>query len=127
MTAKEELEQFTKLEEQVHASRREISELSKKKPNDAVNKFKLTHINRFLEKANETLGDDYALESFTQFDVDEVPTNSDVLFVLAQYTDALHRFRRGHTTYDGHVTKHYWFKGADRAEAKNPHLCKYSE
>jgi hypothetical protein len=74
-----------------------MAELSKKKPNDGVNKFKLGHLNTMLRNANELLSDDIPLEGFAEFDVDLLPSNSDVVFVLAQYTDAILRFREANT------------------------------
>jgi len=95
-----DVESFEKLESQIHSSRREIAELSRKKPNDAINKFKLGHLNALLAKSNEFLVDDVPLEGFTIFDEDQLPTNSDAVFVLAQYTDALHRFRTKNSIFD---------------------------
>ena len=93
MKTEVEVDEFVKLETQLQSSRQEIAELSKKKPNDGVNKFKLGHLNAMLRTANRTLAADVPLAGFTEFDPDDVPTNSDVVFVLAQYTDALYRFR----------------------------------
>jgi hypothetical protein len=95
------VEAFIKLETQLQSSRKEIAELSKKKPNDGVNKFKLGHLNAMLRSANKLLSADPPLQGFTEFDVDQVPSNSDVLFVLAQYTDAIYRFRERNTHYEG--------------------------
>src|ERR1039458_1565063 len=96
-----DVEAFIKLERQLQFSRKEIAELSKKKPNDGVNKFKLGHLNTMLRSANKLLSDDLPLQGFTEFDVDQVPSNSDVLFVLAQYTDAIYRFRGRNTHNSG--------------------------
>lgn len=60
--------------------------LSEKKPNDAVNEFKLNIVNNVLAEANKELGKS-PINGFTQFDTDTMPTNSDVLFVLALYQD----------------------------------------
>jgi hypothetical protein len=98
-----EVEEFIRLETQLQSSRREVAELSKKKPNDGVNKFKLGHLNTMLRKANQILSDSLPLEDFTEFDVDLLPSNSDVVFVLAQYTDAIYRFRRSNTHESGGV------------------------
>ena len=84
-----EVEEFEKLEAQLHAFRREMAELSKKKPNDGVNKFKLRFLDQALAAANNILGGNQALEGFEQFNLDDVPSNSDVVFVLAQYTDGI--------------------------------------
>lgn len=64
----------------------EFRRLSEKKPNDAVNEFKLNIVNNLLAEANKELGKS-PIQGFTQFDIDTMPTNSDVLFVLALYQD----------------------------------------
>lgn len=64
----------------------EFRRLSEKKPNDAVNEFKLNIVNNVLAEANKELGKS-PIQGFTQFDTDTMPTNSDVLFVLALYQD----------------------------------------
>ena len=122
-----DVEAFIKLETQLQSSRKEIAELSKKKPNDGVNKFKLGHLNTMLRSANKLLADNLPLQEFTEFEVDQVPSNSDVLFVLAQYTDAIYRFREHNTHYSG--GSNVWkLSDARVTVAANPlHLFKYRE
>jgi hypothetical protein len=75
---------------QIYGLRNDMAELSKKKPDDAVNKFKLTLINELILEANQLLGEDnLPLKGFSQFDVETLPTNSDVMMVLTQYVRAL--------------------------------------
>jgi hypothetical protein len=90
---KEDAAEFEKLEQQLHSFLAEISELSKKKPNDPLNKFKLKFINATLDKVNKLLDDYRPFEDFEQFDVDALPTNSDAVVILAQYCGAVYRFR----------------------------------
>jgi hypothetical protein len=121
-----EVEAFLKLEAQLQSSRKEIGELSKKKPNDGVNKFKLGHLNAMLGKANDVLSDDLPLQGFTEFEVDQVPTNSDVVFVLAQYTDAIYRFRKCNTQIVG--SSNVWILSDNaRVQAGILHNFKYRE
>jgi hypothetical protein len=83
---KEDVDTFEKLIAQLLSSHEELSLLSKKSPNDAVNKFKLKFINSLLEQANEFLGSRYKpFADFSSFVDDELPQNSDVIFILAQY------------------------------------------
>jgi hypothetical protein len=75
-----------KVEEQLTALHAEIGALSKRKPDDAVNKFKLKFINEVLSEANSILDADHKpFKDFTSFDEDELPTNSDVVLILSQY------------------------------------------
>lgn len=93
MEKKDDIAEFEKLEQQLHSFLAEISELSKKKPNDPLNKFKLKFINSTLTKLNRLLKDDRPFGDFDQFDPDDLPSNSDVVVILSQYAAAVHRFR----------------------------------
>jgi hypothetical protein len=123
----EEAEAFEKLESQIQSTRHEIAELSKKKPNDPLNKFKQSHLNALLTKCNTLLGSDVPLEDFTTFDEEQLATNSDAIFVLAHYTDALHRFRVANTGYGN--GKHFWILTAvkELISAPNPARQKYED
>jgi hypothetical protein len=90
----------------------EISVLSKKSPNDAVNSFKLKFINAVLLEANEFLGNDKRpAQEFTQFNLDDVPSNSDVTFILNLYMEALEKFRSDNIQEDFKGDWHY--KGSE--------------
>lgn len=79
---------------QLQGAHSEISQLAKKSPNDAVNKFKLNLINKVIETANMTLGEKYRpFADFDQFNPDDVPTTSDVTMVLSQYMEETERYR----------------------------------
>lgn len=105
---KESLRRFEKTEAQLEGFFEEIGNLSKKKPDDAVNPFKLGFINQMLERANELLGDDYRpFLNFTTFDVEAtVPTTSDVVTMLSQYLRSMDKFRKDHTYRE--LSSYYW-------------------
>ncbi len=106
MDKKEDVWEFEKLEQQLHSFLEEMSELSRKKPDSPVNKFKLKFVNGALEKLNRLLGDDRPFQEFQLFDVDELPSNSDVVVILAQYAASVHRFRTDHSAYKDY--KWWW-------------------
>src|SRR5205809_8078149 len=86
----------------------EIRELSKKHPDGTVNKFKLGFVNEKLAQANTLLGEhDRPLKSFDQFDIDSLPSNSDVVLILSQYVAALERWQSTHTYHD-EMHNHLW-------------------
>jgi hypothetical protein len=122
MDKKDDIGEFEKLEQQLHSFLAEVSELSKKRPNDPLNKFKLKFINATLSKLNGLLKDDRPFADFKEFDVDDLPTNSDVVVILSQYTAAVHRFRLDNTTEDS-----TWIvRGKDtEISAGNPEDFKY--
>jgi len=111
-----EIFQFEKIQGQIEGLYKEIGLLSRKSPNDAVNKFKLKFINQLLVEANTLLKDSYKpLEGFDKFDEDELPTNSDVTMVFEQYLNCLEKLRgdnieQKHSSWywllDGEISSH---------------------
>lgn len=89
-----DVDKFEKLAGQVLGLYEEMSILSKKSPNDAVNKFKLKFINRQLSESNTLLGARYRpFDDFEVFDEDAIPQNSDVVFILSQYLQCMEKLR----------------------------------
>ena len=94
MESEEHVEILERLVGQLQGLHAEITQLAKKSPNDAVNAFKLTLINKVIEAGNAVLGERYRpFADFEKFDIDEVPTNSDVTLILSQYMEQAERFR----------------------------------
>jgi hypothetical protein len=62
----------------------EMSELSKKKQEGTLNKLKIRHINRTLEKIESIFGDDPSVAYLEKLDEDEIPQNSDAVVILGQ-------------------------------------------
>ncbi|MCH7927479.1 MAG: hypothetical protein IID03_05765 [Candidatus Dadabacteria bacterium] len=110
-----EVDLFEKNYAQMQALFDEISNLSKKSPNDAVNKFKLNFINRVLNEANTLLKEKYTpFPDFTGFEEDELPTNSDVTMILLQYINCLEKLRSDNlATYGG---TWYWVIDGQRSD-----------
>jgi len=91
---KGEIELFSKIYAQLEALHNEISLLSKKSPNDAVNKFKLKLINSVLSTTNEILGQkNKPFENFSVFDEDDLSNNGDVNMILSQYLSCMEELR----------------------------------
>lgn len=125
MENKEEVWEFEKLEQQLHSFLTEMSELSRKKPNDPVNKFKLKFINTALDSLNKLLQDYRPFKDFEQFDVDTLPSNSDVVLILSQYAGAALLLRTDQTTEDNY--KWYWIlRGkTSNVQTERPENFKY--
>jgi len=104
----DDIDAFLMLLMQTEKILKDFLELSKKKPNDAVNKFKLRLVNTILEQSNGFLEEDgyKPFESFETFDEDEVPSNSDVVLILSQYLGCLKKYGLDNTYYQDY--KHYW-------------------
>lgn len=90
----EEINKFEKLQSQLEGLLIEMTNLVKKSPNDALNKFKIKMINEIISDANKILGDSYKpLTYFEKFDDDDLPSNSDVSFILTQYLSCFEKLR----------------------------------
>jgi hypothetical protein len=82
---------------------KEISDMSKKKPDNPVNKFKLKLINQIVTNANKILGETYKpFDDFELFDEDDLPTNSDITVMLSQYQNAMEKFRCNNINENSH-------------------------
>jgi len=91
---KQEVDNFEKLQAQLEGLHNEISALSKKSQNDALNKFKLKFVNKIISDSNELLGDNYKpFTDFDTFDENEMPSNSDVAMMLTQYLSCFEKLR----------------------------------
>ncbi len=91
---KNEISEFESLQGQLESFHQELSNLAKKNPNDALNKFKLGLVNSVLESGNAFLGNERKpFKNFEKFDEAAMPSNSDVLVVLAQYLSTFEKLR----------------------------------
>jgi len=91
---KENVDKFEKLKVQLDSLHQEMSMLAKKSPNDAVNTFKIKLINVTIASCNEFFGVQYRpFADFNIFSVDELPTNSDITFIISQYIECAEKFR----------------------------------
>jgi len=98
----EEVELFIKCYTQIQSIYNEITALSKKKPNEAVNKFKLRFINQILENANQLLkGNHKPFADFEKFYEDEIPTTSDVTMIFAQYLESMEKLHSDNIIWGG--------------------------
>lgn len=110
---KEDVSNFEKTQAQLEGLLTEITVLSKKSPNDGVNKFKLKFINEIIITANDILGTVYKpLNSFEQFNDEDLPSNSDVTFILSQYLNCFEKLRadniKSEQLYDGNKYFYEW-------------------
>lgn len=107
MKTQGEVEKLEKIIGQLQGAHAEISILAKKAPADSLNAFKLTLINNVIRVANEVLGAKYKpFDQFHQFEADDLPSNSDVTMILAQYMEEAERYRSDNVvadTYDSWV------------------------
>lgn len=101
MKSKDEIDKFIKLIVQIEKILYEFDALSKKKPDNVLNKFKLELVNTVLKSANEIINkENKPFPNFDEFGEEEIPTNSDVVMILSQYMACLDKFRHENTVRD---------------------------
>ena len=89
-----DIELFEKTNMQLEGLQSEVLNLSRKSPNDAINKFKLALINKIIHTANRLLGEQYRpFPDFSLFDENALPSNSDVTMILGQYLNCMEKMR----------------------------------
>lgn len=107
MKNEDAVKELEKLIGQLKAHHSELNQLGKKAPSDAVNAFKLRFINKTLELANSVLGENYRpFDDFLVFDLDDVPSISDVTMIVAQYLEEAERYRSDNVIQE--YTKYYY-------------------
>lgn len=97
---RKDVDTFEKLTAQLGSIHSEISLLSKKSPNDALNKFKVKLLNSVLQKCNAFFGDEYKpFSDFASFADEDLPSNSDVTFVISQDMETSEKLRADNIVY----------------------------
>ena len=97
----DDVEKLEKTIGQLKGAHTEIAILAKKSPSDSLNAFKLTLINNVIKASNEVLGEKYKpFDHFDNFESEDLPSNSDVVMVLAQYMEEAERFRSDNVDYN---------------------------
>ncbi len=116
MTRKD-VDAYEKTQAQLEGLYTEISTLAKKSPNDSVNKFKLAFINELLKTSNSILDDTYKpLNNFELFSDDDMPSNSDVVFILSQYLSCFEKLRIDNISQ--HLSKWYWVIDGEESDIR---------
>lgn len=94
-----DIQEFEKLKIQIEEMYKEISLLSKKSPDSAINKFKLKFVNNLLGTANKLLTGNYKpFDDFDVFEEDDLPSNSDIVIIISQYIECLEKFKLDNVT-----------------------------
>lgn len=117
---REDVDAFEKLVAQLQSLQAELGALAKKSPKDAVNTFKLKFINATIQQCNDLLGEKY--RPFSEFDVfspDDLPSNSDVTFIISQYLECAEKYRA-----DNIFMRHAWWWWVIEGEMEDRPSCR---
>lgn len=90
--SQKDVNQYELLNPLIHGIYNEFQDLSKKKPEAALNTYKVKVVNRVLEPIKELLANEEVIHFLDILDIDDLPTNSDVILILNQYLKALKMF-----------------------------------
>lgn len=90
--SQETINNYLTLQPQIKSIFLEMKDLSTKKPEITVNKFKMTIINSLISAVREILKTEEEFKYLNNFSDDDLPQNSDVVLLLAQYMSALNQF-----------------------------------
>lgn len=90
---RKDVERYDELNSKLISLKGDIALLSAKKPNETVNEFKLNLINKMLAQINDLIKEFKPENDFEAFDLDVLPTNSDVLMMLNLYSNGMRRFK----------------------------------
>jgi hypothetical protein len=75
----------------------EMKEFSKKKPDDALNPFKVKNVNRVLIQLKDFLKNEPTVSFLDLLDDETLPTNSDAILIIGQFKASMDNFRNKYT------------------------------
>lgn len=96
-----EVKRYEMLYPMINSDLAEIRELSKKKQDEPLNKFKVKTINKKLEQVKEILKNEPTYEYLELLDEDTFPSNSDAVLMISQFIKAMDQFKKRYYTSDG--------------------------
>lgn len=91
--SQEQTEEVKFMEAQLSKAYFEMTEFAKKNPTEKISVLKLRLINRILNRIKEILKDDFSADFLDLLDEEELPSTSDAVMIMGQYSSALHQYR----------------------------------
>lgn len=95
-TSDEQVKLYSTISPLLQSAFHEVKEFSKKKQDELLNVKKVKMINRLLGKAKEVLKNESTVDYLDLLDEEDLPTYSDAVLVMSQYTSAMSQFRQNH-------------------------------
>jgi hypothetical protein len=100
---------YEMLEKLINSSFTEMKEFSKKKPDELLNKFKVTSLNRILGPIKELLKNEPTISFLDLLDEDTIPSYSDSILIIAQFQSAMHQFKSNYHGRSTQFENRRWF------------------
>lgn len=93
--------EYNLLAEMLKATYLEMKDMSKKAPNDNLKPFKVTSLNRILNRSKDFFAEEPASDFLALLDIDELPSNSDTVLIMSQYVAAFTEFYKKYGGFGG--------------------------
>jgi len=93
-----EIVNFEMLNELAESIYLEMKEFSKKKPDDALNAFKVKNVNRVLTQLKQFLKDEPTVDFLDLLDTESLPSNSDAILIIGQFKASMDNYRNKYTS-----------------------------
>nr|WP_315207022.1 hypothetical protein [uncultured Flavobacterium sp.] len=103
----QEVVKFEMLNELADSIYIEMKEFSKKKPDDALNPFKVKNVNRVLTQLKDFLKSEPTVNFLDLLDEETLPTNSDAILIIGQFKASMDNFRKKYKSYNRWTTVEY--------------------
>lgn len=87
----------------------ELKEFSKKKPDELLNKFKVTSLNRILSPIKEIMRNEPTASFLDLLDEDTIPSYSDAVLIIAQFQAAMKQFKSVYFGRTSNLSEARWF------------------
>lgn len=100
---------YEMLEKLLHSSFTEMKEFSKKKPDELLNKFKVTSLNRILNPIKDVMKNEPTSEYLDLLDGDTIPSYSDSILIIAQFQAAMRQFKSIYYGKETEYDTYRWF------------------
>lgn len=105
----QEIVKYQMLEKLLDSSFNELKEFSKKKPDEFLNKFKVTSLNRILSPIKDVMKNEPTAEFLDLLDEDTIPSYSDAVLIIAQFQAAMKQFKSTYYGKDSTYSDYRWF------------------
>jgi hypothetical protein len=100
----EQVIKFQMLNELADSIYLEMKEFSKKKPDDALNPFKVKNVNRVLTQLKDFLKEEPTSIFLDLLDGETLPSNSDAILIIGQFKASMDNYIKKYTTQYGRWT-----------------------
>ena len=94
LPTEDQVKKFEMLDQLADSIYREMKEFSKKKPDDALNPFKVKTVNRVLAQLKDFLKSEPTITFLDLLDDETLPSNSDAILIIGQFKAAMDNFRK---------------------------------